>query len=196
MIFSSIQSIPPAYPIHVVVDGLAEATATSTSIAEWILNFATLVIAVGGLILSGYVFFQERKYSEVQNDSNRRLELLKTLILDHNMEAFYEIFSRLVSSTEKLKHENETENHRSDVENEIQDCLRNLNEQVIMLFHAIDQVLYSSLLNESDLCRDKLVEKIGNENLDFSIPDLYRENILAHITQAQHRMIKIIFDYK
>lgn len=198
MIFLSFQSVPPAYPIHVVMDGLAEvvSNATATSTAEWILNIATLVIAIGGLILSGYVFFQERKFSEVQNDSNRRLELLKTLILDHNMEPFYEIFSKLTSSTDRLKDESDTENHREEVESEVQNLLRNLNEQVLMLFHAIDQVLYDNLLSESDKCRDILVENIGDETLQFNLPDQYLENILSHINRAKHRMIKIIFDYK
>lgn len=178
-------------PLRVVVEGLTDVNAPG--VAEWIFNISTLIIAVAGLIISIVVFIKERKDSTKQSESSRRLELMKTLILDHNMPHFYEIFEKLSKSVERLK---ERICDKSIVESDIQEILRNLNETVILLFTAIDQTLYDNLLKESDNCRDNLVNSLSDEGLNLYVEAKYKKHVLDHINFAKNQIIKIIYNYK
>lgn len=177
-------------PIHVVVEGLSETY--TTSVGEWIVNVSTLIIALAGLLLSVIVFIKERKDSKDQSDSSRKLELMKTLILDHNMPKFYAFFDKLHDSVEKLK---ERTCDKAEIEHDIQGILRNLNETVLLLFTSIDPTLYESLLLESDKCRDKLVDSLSDEGLNLYVEEKYKKHILDHINLAKKHMIKKIYNY-
>ena len=83
----------PNDSIHVVVEGLHELS--STTPAEWTMNAITLLIALGGLITSIVVAIKSRSDNQSQTSSARKLELMKTLILDHQMSSFYEHFKKL-----------------------------------------------------------------------------------------------------
>ena len=182
---------PQETPLHVVVEGLTDVNAPS--VAEWIFNTSTLLIAVAGLIISIIVFIKERKASKDQNESSRRLELMKTLILDHNMPRFYAIFEQLYRSVEKLR---DPTCDKSAVENDVQRILRDLNETVILLFISIDKTLYNRLLEESDSCRDNLVSSLSDEGLNLYVEDKYKKHILEHINFAKKQIIWRIYNFK
>lgn len=177
--------------IKVIVEGLSELN--STGWVEWIFNIATLIIAIVGLIISIVVFRKSRKDNEVQNNSTRKLELMKTLILDQNMSKFYDIFNRLFQCAEKLK--NKTCN-KEEVEEGIQSTLKELNENILLLFVAIDNTLYVSLLDESDRCRDSIVTSIGDEGINLYVEEKYKEHILKHLNLAKQQIIRKIYNYK
>lgn len=178
-------------PIKIVVESFP--TDDSPKIIEWIVNIATLLIALGSLFMSVYVFREQRADTKANNDSVRKLNLMKTLILDQSMPYFYDIFKRLTQSTEKLKKQSCL---RDEVEREIQSLLRELNEQIISLFLAVDSYLYRDLLDLSDDCRDNLVIGIGDLSLDFQIEELYRRHILNHIESTKREILRLIYNYE
>ncbi len=178
-------------PLRVVVEGLSDIN--SPGVSEWIFNIATLIIAIAGLIISIIVFSKERKDSNNQSEASRKLELMKTLILDHNMPHFYSIFERLLKSVERLK---ERTCDKAEVEEDIQSILRNLNETVILSFIAIDQSLYESLIIESDNCRDNLVNSLSDEGLNLYVESKYKQHVLDHINNAKKHIISKIYNYR
>lgn len=180
----------PNDSIRVVVDGLDKLSTTSP--AEWIMNVITLLIALGGLVISIVVARMTRSDSHQQSISSRKLELMKTLILDHQMSVFYEHFKKLQVILAKLK--NKTCNKR-DVEKEIQPVFRSLNEELLVLFRAIDEKLYKDILDQSDQCRDKLVESIADDGINLFIENKYKEHIQQPLTSAQQEIIRIIYNY-
>lgn len=180
----------PNDSIRVVVDGLDKLS--STTPAEWIMNVVTLLIALGGLVISIVVARMSRSDSHQQSISSRKLELMKTLILDHQMSVFYEHFKKLQDILARLK--NQACNKR-DVEKEIQPVFRSLNEELLVLFRAIDEKLYKDILDQSDQCRDKLVESIADDGINLFIENKYKEHIQQPLTSAQQEIIRIIYNY-
>ncbi len=178
-------------PIRIAVESFP--SDASPKIVEWIVNVATLLIALGSLFMSVYVFREQRADTKAHNDSVRKLNLMKTLILDQSIPYFYDIFKRLTKSTEKLK---EQSCQRYEVESKIQLLLRELNEQIISLFLAVDSYLYRDLLDKSDDCRDNLVMSIGDLSLDFQIEELYHRHILNHINSTKREILRLIYNYE
>lgn len=133
-----------------------------------------------------------RSDSHQQSISSRKLELMKTLILDHQMSVFYEHFKKLQDILARLK--NQACNKR-DVEKEIQPVFRSLNEELLVLFRAIDEKLYKDILDQSDQCRDKLVESIADDGINLFIENKYKEHIQQPLTSAQQEIIRIIYNY-
>ncbi|MDE6769444.1 MAG: hypothetical protein K2J78_06955 [Muribaculaceae bacterium] len=177
-------------PLRVAIESVPDLG--TPSVAEWIINIATLIIAGGGFILSIYVFKQQRADSRAQTDSARRLDLMKTLILDQNIPDFYRVFQSLRNSTDALLSPG---CDRSKVEAKIQSLLRELNEQILSLFMVIDSALYMALIDESDVCRDNLVDSLGNPNIDLSVEGLYIQHVLSHLNRAKREMLRRIYNY-
>ncbi|MCM1142599.1 MAG: hypothetical protein NC453_28850 [Muribaculum sp.] len=180
----------PNDSIHVVVEGLHELS--STTPAEWTMNAITLLIALGGLITSIVVAIKSRSDNQSQTSSARKLELMKTLILDHQMSSFYEHFKKLQAVLGQLKAQG---CDKSAIEKNMQPIFRRLNEEILVLFRAVDESLHEKLLNQSDKCRDKLVESIGDDGINLYIDSKYNEHILQPLTEAQQEIIRIIYNY-
>lgn len=194
MNLSAIQAVPPQFPVRVILENTSELT--STGWFEWIMNIATLVIALFGLIMSIIVYYKQKKDAEALNDSSRKLELFKTLVLDDNISQFHEIFKSLKQATDRLKELDYDQNHRDEAESAVQSNLRALNEEILSLFRAISNDLYNNLLIESDKCRDNIIESLADDTIKLHVLDNYKENILSHINNARESMIRLIYEYK
>lgn len=194
MMLNVIQAVPPQYPIRVKLEDIYELTTPSP--AEWILNILTVFIAVAGLWISIYVYVKGRKDAQSLNDSSRRLELFKTLVLDHIVKEFHEAFKSLKDATDKLLEIDYDEHHRDEVEIAVQSQLRDLNEEILALFRAIDCELFMNLLEESDKCRDNIIESLADDTSALHIMEEYKSKILIHINNARESMIKLIYEYK
>lgn len=194
MILDAIQAIPPQYPVKVKLEDIAELT--STGLAEWIMNLTTLAIALAGLVISIIVYKKGKKDAEALNNSSRRLELFKTLVLDHKMGRFHESFQNLKQATDMLRDAVYDQTRRGESEEAVQTHLRELNEEVLSLFRAISVELYGNLLEESDKCRDNIIESLADETIELHVADNYKVRILAHINNAREAMIRYIYEYK
>lgn len=178
-------------PIFVVVEGLSELK--SSGLTELLFNIVTLIIAIASLILSIIVFKKKREDNEHHNNSSRKLELMKTLILEHNMPKFYEIFQHLEYCLNQLRNR---DCNKQEIENELQPIFRNLNELFILPFYAVDKNLYNKMLSISDECRDKIVEGIGDEGINLYVEDKYKEKIQDNLVNAKNKIIHIIYNFQ
>ena len=194
MILDAIQAIPPQYPVRVKLEDIAQLT--SPSFGQWMLGLIPVVIAVVGLCVSIYVYQKGKKDAEALNDATRRLELFKTLVLDHKMGRFHEDFQNLKQATDKLKDAVYDQTNRGEAEEAVQTHLRELNEEVLSLFRAISVELYGNLLEESDKCRDNIIESLADDTIELHVADNYKVSILAHINNAREAMIRYIYEYK
>ncbi len=177
-------------PVRVVIERVPNLG--GGRVAGWLVYGCTIIIALLGLALSIYVFYQQRADSKAQSDSARRLDLMKTLILDQNIPDFYNIFQRLRNSTDRLLTPG---CDRRTVEANIQSLLRELHDQILSLFLVIDSGLYSDLVDESDICRDNLVDILGNANIDLSVEEQYAQYVLSHLNRAKREMLRRIYNY-
>jgi hypothetical protein len=60
---------------------------SNSSLWDNVYNIAMVVIALANICLVVYIFIKDRKRNEQINEKNRKIGLMKTLLLDYN-EAF------------------------------------------------------------------------------------------------------------
>ncbi len=174
-------------PLKVSVEGLDSLNGAGWP--EWV----SLSLAAASLVLSCYVFFKNRSDSERQNETLRRLDLMKTLVLDPNMPKIYNTFDGLTRCLSNLR---DRDCNRSEVEQELQSIFKNLNEDTLSIFFAIDQELYSRLKDASDNSRDILVENMADEGINLHVERMYNEHIMKHAQSLKQKIIEQLYNYK
>lgn len=164
----------------------------NTSILSDISDVATVVIALINIVLF-YLFERwHRKDNGKSQEANRRISLMKTLILDHNMQYFYSSFGKLRKDVESLKDKGCQKN---DVERNVQESLKTLNQNFIYFIMAIDVTMHNKLMEISDDCRDLLVANISDEGINLDVEKMFNEKIKTVIDECERKMLSLLFKY-
>lgn len=164
----------------------------NTSILSNISDVATVAIALINIIL--LILFERwhRKDNGESQEANRRISLMKTLILDHNMKYFYSSFEKLRKDVEYLK---KKDCMKKDVERNVQESLKTLNQNFIYFIMAIDVTMYNKLMEISDYCRDLLVANISDEGINLDVEKMFNEKIKTVIDECERKMLSHLFKY-
>ena len=156
-----------------------------------IYKLGMVVIAVVNIYFAKKLHKQQDAKKEKKNDSDHKVALLKTLILDNNLQHFYEFFEKLVKETDKLK--DEKANTKA-IETEIQKVFKGLNEGFIDLLQGIDEELYNSILTISDNTREAIIISMVENKLN--VEKVHKEHITAPIANMKKDVIKKLFEFK
>lgn len=162
-------------------------------ILDYAYKIAMVVIAIFNALFAIYIYNSNSKKSRKTKDADRKIALLKSLILDYNLKFLYDSFADLEKDLSSLK---EKECNKSDVEKKIQADFRNLNEQFVNFLEAIDGVLYHSMLEACDQCRDEIIGSIGNEGVNLWVENQYKELIKKPLDSTKKKMLSQLFNYR
>ncbi|MBM6856617.1 hypothetical protein [Caecibacteroides pullorum] len=163
------------------------------SILDDIYKIATVIIASFNAWFAYVIFKLKNKKEDETKEADRKLALMKTLVLDYNLKHMYSFFDDLIVHLNELKQKNA---NKKDIEQHIQTDFKSLNESFINLLAAIDLNLHSELLQKSDNFRDKLVENIGDEGINLYVSQKYSELIEDPYCKFKQDMISCLFNYK
>ena len=166
---------------------------TFQSVLDVICKIATVLIAAFNACFAYAIFKLKDKKEDETKEADRKLALLKTLILDYNLKYMYDFFDDLIAHLDELKKNNAD---KRSIEQHIQADFKSLNEKFINLLAAIDLKLYRELLQISDKCRDKLVENIGDEGINLYVPKRYSESIEKPYGKFKQDILTSLFNYK
>ena len=150
-----------------------------------------VVIAIMNIIFAKKLRKQQTAKDEEKSNSDHKVMLLKTLILDYNLDTFYKSFSEIIEVTDQLK------DHNADIkaiEPQVQEKFKNLNEGFVELIQGIDETLYNNLLTKSDDTRDLIVNNMKEYRL--SEEKVYKEHVLDPIAEMKKECIKLLFEFK
>ncbi len=165
------------------------------SFLDHLYSASTVVIAVANLFLVLYIFFKNNEKDKNLNEKNRRINLLKTLILDYNMKKFYDFFDNVILKTTQLNENNIDITKKREINDEINDLASNFRQSFIDLFLAIDKVLYEKILAQTDSLIDGLTNCIFDEGVNLQHKPKFEELITKEIRQSKTEIIKIMFLY-
>ena len=166
---------------------------TFQSVLDVICKIATVLIA-GFNVRFAYVIFKLKdKKEDETKEADRKLALMKTLVLDYNLKYMYAFFDDLIAHLDELK---KNDADKRSIEQCIQADFKSLNEKFINLLAAIDLRLYRELLQISDNYRDKLVENIGDEGINLYVPKRYSESIEKPYGKFKQDILTSLFNYK
>lgn len=161
---------------------------------DYIFSGATVVIALINIVLVFYIYFRNDKKDNNNNERNRKLGLLKTLVLDYNMKLLYVFYNEVKNISQKTQAKLSTEEKGKIVE-ELGDLAALYRQDFIDLFLAIDKSLYQRIIDISDNLIDGLTETIFDEGINLSHKPKFEELVTKRIRESKTGAVSILFSY-
>lgn len=171
----------------------------SSALTDWldvIYKIAMILIASANVSFAFYIFRSKNKKDDHIHEKNRKIGLLKSLILDYNMKYLYDFFDNIDTETQALKTKDLSNEDKKIINDKIIDYGKNLRQKFIDTLLAIDKKLYTELLSFSDELIDNLTETIFNEGINLSHQPMYDEKINKLVTETKTSIIETLFGYK
>jgi hypothetical protein len=157
---------------------------------------ATLIIALVNLFLLIKFTVDKNEKDDKFKERERKIQWLKTLILDNNLLYFYDFFDALEVNLDKLKEVGLNDEDKAKIEDSISNNFIKLRRKFSDTLNAIDQKLYKSIIDLSDDLQEKLVDSIFDKGVNLEHEPKYEELILSRLTVAKTNMLKVLFEYK
>ena len=159
-------------------------------------KIAMILIASCNLFFAFYIFNSKNKKDDHIHEKNRKIGLLKSLVLDYNMKYFYDFFDCIDKETQVLNQLNLTIEDKMKTNNTLIDLGKVLRQKFIDGLIAIDKGLYNEIIQTTDKMLDSLTESIFNEGIKLSHQPMFKDKITNQITETKTTIIKSLFSYK
>lgn len=157
---------------------------------------AAAIIAAGSAIFNIYSFRYKNRKENLDADKKLKIDWLKSLVLDYNLENFYDFFDKVTEEMKKLQGEVVTEDIKKQVIESINDYRISLRRKFIDLLLAVDDNLYNSTLDKVDQLIDGFTIAIADEGINLKNMSKFEEVVLNKITESRTDIIKGFFNYK
>ncbi|GET34641.1 hypothetical protein PbJCM13498_35040 [Prolixibacter bellariivorans] len=165
------------------------------SLIEHLYSSATVIIALANLLLVIYIFSKNNTKDKNTNEKNRKINLLKTLVLDYNISKFYSFFTDVSEKTKLVNVRGLSMEDRAKINDEINDLATDFRQSFIDLFIAIDNKLYDDILKKTDLLIDGLTNTIFDEGINLAHKPKFEESITKEIRLSKTEIIRTMFSY-
>lgn len=155
-------------------------------------QIAMVFIAVFDILLTVFIFKQDRKKSSEQDLNHRKFELIHSLILNDNLHRLYEFYDNINNECSVLLQEDDKA-IKKQVDLKIKALLANFRLNFIMLFNVIDPTIYQEMLTTADDIVDQIVNNLYDDGINIKYPPKYNEVITQPISKNRNAMIAILY---
>lgn len=195
--------------IQLIIDSIAEAKlianvylmnpSASEKSVDWfdfVHKVAIVIIAVFNFLFSVYIYKANRRALKEKEIKANRQNLLNTLILNHKLDKFYEIFQTIHSECKMLLNTTMGEDERKSLVNDsLEDLFIRLNLEFIVTLRAVDNTLNQNILDIADELQGKLSENIFDKGIDPHFKEKYDELIQGPISDAEIQIIQKLYEF-
>jgi len=171
-------------------------TKTSTDFLDVIFKSSTVFIAAINLYYVIDIFKTKNKRDDIDKEKDRRINWLKTLVLDHNLKHFYDFFDRLEGELSQLKHAGLTDDQKATIDTNAGDLFIFLRRKFTDTLLSVDDSLYENVLKLTDQLQEHLTTSIFDSGINLNHIPKYDEIINEHLASTKTNILKIIFDYR
>ena len=168
----------------------------TTNYLEIAFTSATILIALFNIFFTVYIFRTKIKKSDSNIEQDRRIQLFKTLILDHNLKHFYTCCDDLEKELSALQESGLSDDKKKDIYSKSQDHFITLRRKFTDTLLAVDYSLYKSVLKSSDDLQTYLSSMIFDNGYNLSHRPKYDEIITERLSTAKTDILKILFTYR
>ena len=161
-----------------------------------IYKIAMICIAGFNVAFAIYIFGAKNRIDKVSNESNRKISLLKTLVLDYGLDHFYTFFDNIDNETQKLHAKDLAITEGKDICDSLFLLGKNFRQKFADTFLAIDKNLYEEIIKNSDHLIDNITELIFDDKVILSNMSIFDEKITKEIASTKTSIIKLLFNYK
>lgn len=183
------------HAIKQTIEVTAPLQAQNISILDAVYKIATVCIAFINVLLVFYIFRRNTNKDTKNIEKNRKLSLLKILILDYNMQHLYQFFEDLKMESKKLTVNNLDNVAKKEINEKMLSYGNELRQKFIDPFLAIDSNLYNNILHSVDELQDSMTNTIFDEGINLSHAPKFNELITSEITKTKTQIIKLLFEY-
>lgn len=201
MIF--LQVAATADTAHAVQTAATEASLTFGGIIDVAYKISMVAIAVFNIF---YVIKLNRLQSqdkEAQRKAERRIDLLKTIVLIPNLRKMYSFLDKLWQQLERLKLEGENDKNtdkenavKQNIEPEIQKLFASLRSDFIIALNATAPSLGKKVERISDNMRDKLLENMSDLGINLWVTNYFNDRIKTVFENGKKEMVNVLFNYE
>lgn len=161
-----------------------------------IFKSATAIIALANLFFVIKFFNFKNKKEDIDKEKDRRIQWLKTLVLDHNLNSFYSFFDSVELELDNLKSNNLSIVDKKIIDEKIGDEFIKLRRKFTDSLIAVDEIFYKKVLSVTDNFQSYLTNTIFDNGINLTHQPKFEELILEKITIAKTDIIKLLFRYR
>lgn len=169
----------------------------SVSVLDCFYKVSMVVIALFNIAYAIWLYRQNKKSSQEKNLFESRRAMLSLLILNHKMTDFYKYMSEIHDNTYRfVKEKKSNKEIKKEIEDSVLESFINLRLHFIDVFEAVDKTLADKLLQEADNLQSTISTAIWDSGINLHVEEKYNEQIMNPISNAQTRMLKLLFNFK
>lgn len=139
---------------------------------------------------------------ENQRKSERRMDLLKTIVLIPNLKKMYKFLDKLWVELEKLKLENEAEKTtdrenavKLEIEPTVQALFATFRSDFIIVLNATAPSLGKKVEKISDTMRDTILSNMADEGVNLWVTKYFNDKIKSVFENGKMDMVNVLFNY-
>lgn len=157
---------------------------------------ATILIAFFNAIFAIKIFLVKTKKDDADKERDRKIQLLKTLILDHNLKNFYDLFDKIEIELIKLKQAGLSMDDKSKIEENLSELFISVRRKFYDSLLAVDLTLYEGIKSKIDAFQADLTNAVFDPGVNLSYPPKYDEVINEKLTLTKTDILKKLFIYR
>jgi hypothetical protein len=167
-----------------------------TDLLDKVDKIANIIIASFTLIFSIYIFWVTKNKEEKNNESTRKIDFLKTIVLDNNLVYFFNFHEQISSFLESFKNRQITNQDRVTINILLIEELTKYRIKFYDLILPLDRNLYSQIKTNSDTLIDELTVKIFDTSVDYLNSQNFETHIMECIMKKRTESLKALYDFK
>lgn len=158
---------------------------------------SAMIIVAGTNVYFAHKFFNFKNQKEdVDKEKDRKINWLKTLILDHNLKNYYSFFDDLELELNKLKILNLTNSDKQKIDENNAELFVTIRRKFIDILLVVDKKIYNKIQSLFDKLQEELTETIFNQGINLNHQPKFDEEIMSKISSTKTDVIKEIFNYR
>jgi hypothetical protein len=168
----------------------------TTNYLDIAFKVATISIAIFNAIFAIKIFNLKTEQDKIDKNRDRKIQLLKTLILDHNFKNFYSIFDEIEDELIKLKETNLSDDKKSIIDSNLSELFIKLRRKFYDSLLAIETPLYDEIKKQSDELQSHFSLTIFDPGINLSHIPKYDDLINEKLINTKTAIIKELFGYR
>lgn len=159
---------------------------------EAITAIATTLIAAMNIVLTIIIFIKNRDDSSQRESQHQRFELVRILILDHNMRKVYDFYDDVSTECKRLLAVCDTKD-KQEINSTILEKSREFRLDFITLFNVVDPRLYKELLRITDNLTDGITNVIFDEGINLKHRPKFDEEVSQKISKCRVDFLSVLY---
>ena len=197
-----IQAVNVADTVQVAQTAQSVAPVTFSGFVDIAYKLSMVAIAAFNILYVIKLNKAQNQDKEVQRESERRMDLLKTIVLVPNLTKMYSFLDQLWTELEKLKLEKEVDKNadkenavKNEIEPTIQALFASFRSNFIIVLNATTPALGKKVNDISDAMRDTILSNMGDEGVNLWVLKYFNDKIKSVFEKGKMDMVNALFNY-